>query len=264
MIHDIAAPPGDDIDHDEGDEHAGKMLIHFPSEETGLIAHDCWCTPEMAKFILDGRVYRAKLGKRNKARLRRASERYREYPTARRRKALLDAISRITSLCQSHIRTDKLVEAAYWEPAEIWWPAFLDDWSVCDAGSWRWHICLLDKFRRLRDSGQHAIPYLPAHDREFYDGLPELMEVWRGADRRTIRNFSWTTDPKVAEFFAVHRRGQPFPNPVIGHAFIRKADVFAAIAGRNEKEIILDPRRLHKLTIESAAHIKYRILKEAA
>lgn len=260
MIRDTAAPPVDDIDHAEGD---GKVLLHFPSEETGLIAHDCWCPPELAKQILDGRAYRAKLEKRNEARRRRASERYRENATPHRRKALLNAISRITMLCQSHVRTDKLIEAAYWEPAEIWWPAFLDYWPMCDAGSWRWHIWLLGKFRGLRDSSQQAIPYLPADDRKFYDSLPELIEVWRGADRRTIRNFSWTTDPKMAEFFAAHRRGAPFPNPVIGHAFIRKADVFAAIAG-NEKEIILDPRRLRKLTIDSAAHIKYQSLEEAA
>jgi hypothetical protein len=162
------------------------------------------------------------------------------------------------------MRTKKLIMAAIWEPAEIWWPAFFNDWTVCDAGSWRWHIILLDKFRRHRDAGQSAIPYLDAESREFCNSLPELIEVWRGADRRTVRNFSWTTDPKVAEFFAVHRRGQPFPNPVIGHAFIRKADIFAALQDRNESEIILDPRRLRKLTIESAAHIKYRTLEEAA
>ena len=96
MIHDIAAPPVDDIDHDEGDEHAGKVLIHFPSEETGLIAHDCWCTPEMAKRILEGRTYRAKLEKQNEARLSRARQRYHDNPTSRRRKALLEAVARIT------------------------------------------------------------------------------------------------------------------------------------------------------------------------
>ena len=62
----------------------------------------------------------------------------------------------------------------------------------------------------------------------------------------------------------MHRRGRPFPNPVIAHAFIRKADIFAVSQARNEFEIILDPRRLRKLTIESAAHIKYRTLEKAA
>ena len=154
------------------------------------------------------------------------------------------------SVVTSHIRTEKLVMAAMWEPAEIWWPAFLDDWSICDAGAWRWHIILLDKFRRLRDMGHSAIPYLDAESLEFYNSLPEMIEVWCGADRRTVRSFSWTTSKATAEFFAVHRRGQPFDNPVIAHAFIRKADIFAALPDRNESEIILDPRRLRKLTIE--------------
>jgi hypothetical protein len=244
---------------DDHDDHTGKVLVHFPSEETGIIDHDGWCTPEQAKEYEEGRAHMAKLRKQSEARRRRASKRYAVKPTERRRKALLDAILRITSLCSSHVRADKLVMAALWEPAEIWWPAFFGDWTACDAGSWRWKNILLDKFRSLRDAGQSAIPYLNADDREFYDSLPELIEVWRGADRRTLRNFPWTTDPAVAEFFAVHRRGWPFPNPVIGRAFIKKSDVFAAINGkdgRGEQEIILDPRRLRKLTIEDVSHIE--------
>ena len=238
------------------DDHTGMVLVHFPSEETGMIAHNAWCTPEIAKRFEEGRAAMAKLRKQSEARRRRASDRYAEKPTPRRPKALLDAIGRITSYCSSHVRTDKLVMAAILEPAEIWWPAFLDDWAACDAGSWRWKNILLDKFRGLRDEGQSAIPYLNAEDREFYDSLPELVEVWRGADRRTLRNFSWTTDPAVAEFFAVHRRGWPFPNPVIGHAFIRKADIFAVLNVHGESEILLDPRRLRKLTIEDVSHIE--------
>lgn len=253
MTHKTPAPI---FDLPEGESREGKLLVHFPSEETGMIDHYAWCSPEQAASYEEGRRAMAQKRKRAQARRRRASDRYAENPTPRRRKAVLDAIGMITSLCSSHVRADRLIMAAIFEPAEIWWPAFLENWVSCDAGSWRWHIILLDKFRRLRDAGQYATDYLDADDREFYDSLPELIEVWRGADRRTLRNFSWTTDPATAEFFAVHRRGHPFPNPVIGHAFIRKADIFTAINGRGEKEIILDPRRLRKLTIEDVSHIK--------
>jgi hypothetical protein len=117
--------------------------------------------------------------------------------------------------------------------------------------------------RRWRDTGKPATQFLdPADelqkkDLDFYSGLPNLVEVWRGADRRTLRCFSWTTNPAVAEFFAVHRRGHKFTNPVIGHAMIRKADIFLAYQDRGECEIILDPRRLRKLEIEDVSHIKF-------
>jgi predicted DNA-binding transcriptional regulator AlpA len=62
--------------------------------------------------------------------------------------------------------------------------------------------------------------------------------------------------PKMAEFFAIHRRGASFPDPVIAHAFIPKAHVFYADNGRNEAEVVLDPRRLRKLTIEPFVQVK--------
>ena len=117
--------------------------------------------------------------------------------------------------------------------------------------------------RHARDAGRWQVPphprpspaleYMPPEIRTAYDALPDLIEVWRGTDRKRVRNFSWTTKPEKAEFFAVHRRGMPFPNPVIAHAFIPKEHVFYADNGRNEAEVVLDPRRLRKLTIESAA-----------
>jgi len=228
------------------------VTVHFPSELTGMVPHDAQMSKEQAAQILEGRRKYAIYQRQIRVRLRKASAAYKENPTARRRKALLRAIFDITSACSSHIRTDKLIEAAWYEPPEIWWPEFFDAWSMCDAGAWTWRSWLLFKFR----TSQPAIPYLDDEDREFYDSLPELIEVWRGADRRTVRNFSWTTDKTTAEFFAVHRRGRAFRDPVIAHAFIRKADVFAAIGGQGEREIILEPRRLRKLTIESVAHIK--------
>ena len=243
---------------DPGERHRSPdyVLVHFPSDETGMIPGDCWCLPEMAKRIQQGRANKAKVAKQNRARLGRARFRYRENPTPRRRKALLDAIGAICGLCSSHIRTDNLVYSAIHEPAEIWWPAFLSEWTSCDAGAWKWSTVLLDKFRRLRDARQSAIPYLDPKDKEFYDSLPDLIEVWRGADRRTARCFSWTTDKATAEFFAVHRRGAPFDNPVIAQALIRKADIFVAINGRSENEIILDPRRLRRLAIEDVSQIE--------
>lgn len=45
-------------------------------------------------------------------------------------------------------------------------------------------------------------------------------------------------------------RGGAFPDPVIAHAFIPKEHIFWADEG-GEQEIVLDPKRLRKLTVES-------------
>jgi hypothetical protein len=201
-----------------------------------------------AAKLAEGRRKFAVLVREAKQKRELASDLYRRKPTPRRRATLIRAINNCTSYCNSHERTERLIEAAFAEPPEVWWPAFLDTWPMCDAGSREWKLFLLHKFRTCRDVGKHAFDFMPDDEREFYNSLPDLIEVWRGADMSTVRNFSWTLDPVKAEFFAVQRRGPRFPDPVIGHAFIKKSDVLVTIAGRGEKEIILDPRRLRKFT----------------
>jgi hypothetical protein len=189
------------------------VRVHFPSEESGMIEDWSMCTPEMAALIEYGRRCRKQLRKKDEAAVWRSARRYRAKPTPKRAKAWLHAISARCGHCSSHIRTDMLMETTMVAPAEIFWPAFIEQWASCDAGSWRWSTILLRQFRRFRDTGKPATQFLdPADelqkkDLDFYSGLPNLVEVWRGADRRTLRCFSWTTNPAVAEFFAVHRRG---------------------------------------------------------
>ena len=195
----------------------------------------------------------------------RARKLYRDQPTAEHRAALIAAIDKRTTACNSHERADVMMQALGWNfspvalrwgwswqlPAEIFWPVFMDTWPVCDAAE-AWNGIILTEMRKH----QPATEYMTAEIREATDALPDLIEVWRGADRSTVRRFSWTTDPVKAEYFAVHRRGVPFPDPVIAHAFIPKAHVFYADNGRSEAEVLLDPRRLRKLTVGSVAHIE--------
>ena len=179
-----------------------------------------------------------------------ASELYRDQPTAQNRAALIDAIGNRTPLCNSHERAGVMVSMLYLEPPEIFWPVFMDTWPICD-DSWYYSGIVLGMMRDHKP----ALEYMPPEIRAAYDALPDLVEVWRGTDRKRVRNFSWTMKSEKAEFFAVHRRGAPFPNPVVAHAFIPKEHVFYADNGRNEAEVVLDPRRLRKLTVESAAHL---------
>jgi len=189
--------------------------------------------------------------KRQRLQDRRAKESaaYLKKPTERRRIKLIEAIRNCTSLCNSEERAEIMMLAIMGEPSEIFWPVFLIDWPACDR-SWKWSWVILNLMRGHRDNGNPAIPYMESDDRDYYDDLPELVEVWRGTDRKRVRNISWTTDRKVAEKFATGMRGGAFPDPVIAHAFIPKQWVFYASNDRSEEEVVLDPRRLRKLTIE--------------
>jgi hypothetical protein len=206
-------------------------------------------TKEDAERINEGRKnYTTEVAKRRAACMQ-ARKLYRDRPTAEHRAAFIMAIKLRAGACNSHERAGIMLPLITWEPAEIFWPVFVDTWPACDLAA-AWSGAILAAMRRHRPATQYLAPEI----REVTDALPDLIEVWRGADCTGVRRFSWTTNPEKAEFFAVHRRGAPFPNPVIAHAFIPKAHVFYASDG-GEAEILLDPRRLRKLSIRCVAHI---------
>jgi hypothetical protein len=224
------------------------------SEEAVRVETDwgvCLMSKDDAARYAEGRKAFAAAVEEREAAYVAARKLYRNQPTAERRAALIAAIGHRAAACNSHERAGILLPMLWVVPREIFWPVFMDIWPMCDAtsGGWNGHAVVL--MREHRPATEFMTPEI----REATDALPDLIEVWRGADRRGVRRFSWTTDQVKAEFFAVHRRGAPFPDPVIAHAFIPKVHVFYADDGRNEAEVLLDPRRLRKLTVKSVAHI---------
>jgi hypothetical protein len=57
----------------------------------------------------------------------------------------------------------------------------------------------------------------------------------------------------VAEAFATGHRGIRVPEPVVASAIIPKEHIFFATVDREEKEIVLNPRRLRKTLVEPFA-----------
>lgn len=73
--------------------------------------------------------------------------------------------------------------------------------------------------------------------RKAFDALPDPIPAWRGG---CVGDWSWTTDPKVGDFFA-RRSGYDKR-----HALIPKADVFGYLPQRGESELMVkmtDERR---------------------
>jgi hypothetical protein len=125
--------------------------------------------------------------------------------------------------------------------------AFLDWGNMCDA-PWRWRSQIADILRGC--CAKISLPSVLASDsRQFYDSLPDLVPVYRGCEHGRERGLHWTTDKAVAEQFASGRRCVN-PRPTLAQAQIPKQHVFAVFVDRDEHEIVLDPRRLRRLSIQ--------------
>jgi hypothetical protein len=121
---------------------------------------------------------------------------------------------------------------------------FLDWWSYCDA-PWpeRSH---LSEILRTACAKVAIADLLPPNERAFYDSLPDVVPVWRGCERGHERGMSWTTDRSVAERFAIGKRCVNHA-PTLVRAEIPKEHILGVFCNRNEREIVLDFRRLRNL-----------------
>jgi hypothetical protein len=136
-------------------------------------------------------------------------------------------------------RSLPLWEATLGEPADVFWPVFLENWSTSE-GLWPLRQTILSTLRE-RAAQLSPIGFMEPSDRAFYDSLPDPVIVFRGCGRRRVRSLPWTTDREIAEFFARGSRFGPQRDPVIARAEIAKADLFFVSVDRKESEVILDP-----------------------
>jgi hypothetical protein len=135
------------------------------------------------------------------------------------------------------------------EPAAIFWPIFMHNWPHCDATG-PWVAQLVMALRRVGPCPVEVYREHAADHGEFFAGLPRRFTIYRGASRAHINGaVSWTVDREIACGFAHGHRGIAVPDPVIASATINKADIFAAINNRGEREILALP---DKITTEAA------------
>ena len=84
-------------------------------------------------------------------------------------------------------------------------------------------------------------------DKDEFDELPEIVEVWRGEcfDKynEDIIPMSWTTNKAVSKFFALRFKSL-HKNWTLTKGFINKKDILFFTNDRKEYEVILDPKKL--------------------
>lgn len=83
-------------------------------------------------------------------------------------------------------------------------------------------------------------------ERDILHNLENPVTVYRGVtsyNAKNVKALSWTLDKKVAQWFA-HRYGE---QGTVYQAQVRKEDIYAIFTGRNESEVIVDPKQLVNL-----------------
>lgn len=83
-------------------------------------------------------------------------------------------------------------------------------------------------------------------ERAAYQALEDTVTVYRGVTSYNAKNvwaLSWTLDRETAEWFA-HRFGE---EGTVYEAQVRKEHILALFTGRNESEVIVDPRYLEQI-----------------
>ncbi len=85
------------------------------------------------------------------------------------------------------------------------------------------------------------------NDMDVYRSFPDEVTVYRGinATRGSIKALSWTIDKSVAEFFA--NRFDTTGSGIIYSASIKKKDILAYFNTREEKEVLVDFRKLYNI-----------------
>ena len=84
-------------------------------------------------------------------------------------------------------------------------------------------------------------------DYQQFQDLDDVVTVYRGVtsmNEKNVKALSWTLDRDTAEWFA-HRFGE---NGTVYEAQIQKQHIYAYFSGRNESEVIVDPKHLMEIT----------------
>ena len=101
---------------------------------------------------------------------------------------------------------------------------------------------LVDMFKKADQS-----ILMDGEEKDVFDSFDDTVTIYRGVtsyNAKNIKALSWTTDYQTAEWFA-HRFGE---EGTVYEAQISKEYILAFFNGRNESEVIVDPKYLTDIT----------------
>lgn len=101
---------------------------------------------------------------------------------------------------------------------------------------------LVDMFKKADQS-----ILMDGEEKDVFDSFDDTVTIYRGVtsyNAKNIKALSWTTEYQTAEWFA-HRFGE---EGTVYEAQISKEHILAFFNGRNESEVIVDPKYLTDIT----------------
>lgn len=126
----------------------------------------------------------------------------------------------------------------------LFWKTFAEVWQMSD-NLWQYQPAIrriMDRNRPCREE------MMTAEERHAAGAMPDPIPIYRGYTRtRSMKGWSWTTDPDKAEWFA-RRFAVKGRECFVAEGTVSKQYVIAFFTGRNESEIVVDPRRVVVMT----------------
>jgi hypothetical protein len=131
---------------------------------------------------------------------------------------------------------------------EEYWLLLRDVW-IDSENIWQWGTknlrALLEADRPGRAEG-----LMDEMERANIAQMTQEVTIYRGyvGGRGTQKGWSWTLNPRKAEWFAQRISGSG-DTMAVATATINKDDIIALFHGRQEAEVIIDPRRLRRIKV---------------
>ena len=141
-------------------------------------------------------------------------------------------------------RLDGFQALADYLPDRQYWRLLGEVWTDAERPSHRQHEWL--RLFRSRRPGRTLL--MNAAERRVFVKLPEVVRVYRASTESAVRGMAWTLDIDVAKFFHGYYGGLGITCQ-IWTAEIEKRHIFAFLEYRKEKEVVLDPRQLHNISL---------------
>lgn len=108
-----------------------------------------------------------------------------------------------------------------------------------------WHHALF-----VERKGTDSSTFMTPEERAFFKTLPETLTIYRGVGTAHTKGLSYTLDYDRAVWFA-RRFPTVYKNPHVVTCQVEKRHTLGYLSGRNEEEIVCDPKYLQNVTIEA-------------
>lgn len=96
-------------------------------------------------------------------------------------------------------------------------------------------------------------------DIEFYNSLPEQFKVYRGCYYQNKDGYSWSTSKDVSRKFPFLSGNTLNNYPILIQGIVSKKDVLFCVVGRNEYEIVVNPKDVKRKVISNIKKKKIMI-----